>query len=196
MRLPARVGALGYGGIEANGTPNPEALVVAYGANLRIRQQNGVVIDRVVGTGNIIDIALDPTNWRTVYFLQGNRVFRIDDITHPSSPRVNVTGNLTDSLQAFRTLEIVRNAGETVLIVGGQPINRTIMGTDSGGVAQLRNANTIVIGGPVANWVILGSGLPNVVATDLHYDADDDMLVVGTWGRGAWTIEKASDALR
>jgi hypothetical protein len=192
MRLPARAQALVYGGIEANGTPNPEALIAAYGANLRTRQQNGVVTDRVVGTSTIVDIALDPTNWRTVYFLQSNRVFRINDITNPASTRVNVTEDLTDILRSFRTLEVFHEAGETVLIVGGQPINRTIVGTDSGGVARLRNANTLVPGGPAAGWVLLGSGLPNVVVTDLHYDTQDDTLVAGTWGRGAWTIEHAS----
>jgi hypothetical protein len=32
---------------------------------------------------------------------------------------------------------------------------------------------------------------PNVVVTDLHYDSTDDILLVGTYGRGAWKFPDA-----
>ena len=31
-------------------------------------------------------------------------------------------------------------------------------------------------------------GLPHALVLDLHYDANDDVLVAGLLGRGAWTL--------
>jgi hypothetical protein len=43
-------------------------------------------------------------------------------------------------------------------------------------------------------WRRFGT-FPNVIVTDLHYDATDDTLVAGTYGRGAWTVAGARSAL-
>jgi len=40
----------------------------------------------------------------------------------------------------------------------------------------------------LGRWVQFGPNLPNALAFDLHYDAGDDVLLVGTMGRGAWTV--------
>ena len=38
-------------------------------------------------------------------------------------------------------------------------------------------------------------GLPNTVVRDVQYNATDDKLIVGTFGRGAWTISDASTTI-
>ena len=49
--------------------------------------------------------------------------------------------------------------------------------------------------GPSAVWTAFGGNLPNVVATDVVYNEADDVLIVGTYGRGAWTLGNASTVL-
>jgi hypothetical protein len=44
-------------------------------------------------------------------------------------------------------------------------------------------------------WSLLGSGLPNAQVFDMDFNLADDVLVAGTQGRGAWKIEKVSEAL-
>ncbi len=43
-----------------------------------------------------------------------------------------------------------------------------------------------------AQWHKFGSMLPKVLVADLHYDPTDDILVAGTFGRGAWSIKNFS----
>ncbi len=38
------------------------------------------------------------------------------------------------------------------------------------------------------NWSVLGSGLPNVIVSDLDYFAQDNILYAATFGRGIWTL--------
>jgi len=52
-----------------------------------------------------------------------------------------------------------------------------------GGVFQLRHPRT-----PGAQWKPLTRQLPHGLVLDLHYDANDDVLVAGFLGRGAWTL--------
>ena len=44
-------------------------------------------------------------------------------------------------------------------------------------------------------WSELAAGLPNGLAYDLDYDPLDDVLVVGTMGRGAWLLPDAGDVI-
>src|SRR5262249_43711553 len=45
---------------------------------------------------------------------------------------------------------------------------------------------------PTATWSKFGEGLPNVVVTSMVYNVARDTLVVGTMGRGVWTLANAS----
>ena len=40
-----------------------------------------------------------------------------------------------------------------------------------------------------------GHDLPNVQVSDLHYDKTTDVLIVGTYGRGAWVVKDASSVI-
>src|SRR5262249_38725724 len=81
-----------------------------------------------------------------------------------------------------RTIEIYStspSAKEDVLVVG-----------NLGGVFAMRRPDK-----PGANWTRLGDGLPHALTLDLHYDYTDNLLLAGTLGRGAWTLNNpfASD---
>src|SRR5260221_13966059 len=81
-------------------------------------------------------------------------------------------------------MDFVRSGGTRFLWVGGQKIYRAI--------------NPPV----AANWTVFGQGLPNANVRDLHYipanaggPSKGDILLAGTDGRGAWTINNAAAAL-
>jgi hypothetical protein len=42
-------------------------------------------------------------------------------------------------------------------------------------------------------WAPLGTGMPNVPIFDLAYDAVHHVLVAGTLGRGAWSLNVGAD---
>jgi hypothetical protein len=44
-------------------------------------------------------------------------------------------------------------------------------------------------------WAPYGKGLPNVQVFDLRYDSTDNVLVAGTFGRGAWTVSDFTNTL-
>jgi len=41
-------------------------------------------------------------------------------------------------------------------------------------------------------WKIMATGIPVVSVTDMVYDVKDDLLVLGTMGRGVWYVKQAS----
>ncbi|MDX1409102.1 MAG: hypothetical protein R3330_13230, partial [Saprospiraceae bacterium] len=49
--------------------------------------------------------------------------------------------------------------------------------------------------GSFGTWLKVGTGLPNAPVWDLDYDLTDDVLVAGTLGRGAWTIDLSTVAI-
>jgi hypothetical protein len=139
-----------------------------------------------------LDVAIDPGNWHRAYVVDAsNRVWAT--LNGGRSWR-NVTGNLhalTPSLTvangstSLRTAAIMNRGtslgGETVLVGG------------FGGVFALRSAG---LGSSRPRWVKLGDGMPNVVVTDVQYDTKDDLVIAGTFGRGAWTLQHPRRSLR
>jgi hypothetical protein len=141
------------------------------------------------------DLVIDRENFRTVFVLDRNsRVWRSRDAGATWSEltgnlatggllnfpvlldRPNVTTNISHDL---RTIELVGTGLNAVVLVGGL-----------GGVFRLDpNAED-------ALWHEYGAGLPNMLVTDLRYDPTDDVLVAGTFGRGAWTIRDVMDDIR
>src|SRR5262249_11241805 len=48
---------------------------------------------------------------------------------------------------------------------------------------------------PTPHWSEYGEGLPNVLVTSLHYIAQGDTLLAGTYGRSNWSISSASNTI-
>jgi uncharacterized repeat protein (TIGR01451 family) len=124
------------------------------------------------------DIVLNPENWAEAYVSTSTSVFHTTDA---GATFTNVTGNLgTQAPNAnVQSLEIVP--------VPGTNVQALFAGTDTGVfMTQTQNLGT---------WAELGSGLPNTIAFDLHYDAADDVLLVPTMGRGAWVVQDIGDVI-
>ncbi|MEJ2698044.1 MAG: OmpA family protein [Desulfuromonadales bacterium] len=133
------------------------------------------------------DVAVDPNDWRNVYVLDAQgRVWFSDTLQGPGATAVettwtwtNFTGNLpvltgADNLQRIE-VDIVFN--ERVILVGGET-----------GVFRRIGAG---------RWSEYGAGLPNALVTAVERvdNPPDDLLLVGTLGRGAWTLPDASLSL-
>ena len=56
---------------------------------------------------------------------------------------------------------------------------------------KLRRFET-ALNSPGDQWTRFGSGLPNAVVDELDYNATDDILVAGTFGRGVYSVDNAS----
>ncbi len=171
------VTAIVYGGT-MGGTPNPDVFYAARGGSVfhRSTPPGGAVARRQIpGAQQIRDIAVDPTNWQTVYVVDQNNVWRSTDAGQNWNM---LTGNLAGRSLNLQSIELVQSGTDQILLVSGL-----------GGVYRVINPNPATPA--TLNWTIVGSGLPNVLVMDVHYDATDDVLLAGTLGRGVWTIPNA-----
>ncbi len=133
----------------------------------------------------VLDIAVDPEDWR--------RVFVLDAEGHiwysPNAGTAKVfdaNGNagsqkfwkrMDSSLPSFiEQIEMTRVNGVDVLLVAGQ-----------GGVYRRVGDSP---------WHAYGEGLPNALGSSLDLiGGTDDLLLLGTFGRGAWSLQNASQSL-
>ncbi len=177
------VSPIAYGGI-SGGVSNLQVLWVGAGGNLFLRTSGtGLPTQVATYTGaGVVDIVMDPADWHTAYIVDRNgSVFKaVTNNTGTNTVFTNLTGNLGVFTNDIRTVQFVRNgASPPVLLVGGQ-----------GGVYRASNPNNAPV------WTDVGINLPNAIAQDLIYNATDDLLAVGTYGRGAWTVATASIVLQ
>lgn len=181
------VSAMVYGG-RSGGVNNADLIYVASGTTLRLRTANTTNsltdFTNVAGYrgASITDIEIDPDDWTRGYVLDSSeRVFRFQNSGATTDDWTNVTGSLATLTDDARDVELytpTTEAGDDFLLVSG-----------FGGVFRTLTPSADSV------WTEFGGNLPNVVVTDLVYDAVDDALVAGTYGRGAWTIASASTAI-
>jgi hypothetical protein len=143
-------------------------------------------------SGSVVrSIAFDPSDWHTIYIVttssdtNASHVWQMVLGNGQVASLTEILGNLTTQASELETVAAVNPApGVTTLVVGG-------VGTGNGSVFR----SVGPINGSATQWQLLGSGLPNVNVHDLVYNATDDVLVAGTFGRGAWTLANAAQAL-
>ena len=191
------VTSLVYGGMQGT-TEMPDVIVAAVGNTVAYRQNFGTQMATVngppIGSALILDITVDRDNWRTVYAVSGQQVFRTLDITATDGMGnaavvwteigSNFAGNLLD-------LEFLKDDTTDILVVGGQK-----------GAFALANPET-AMNAAAARWLEIGLGLPNAPVTEVkYYDLDvpgsdetisaADRLIVSTLGRGMFTLSNLS----
>lgn len=195
ITLPGQQGSGPGGEIAAYGVAgNPDlvyvSLVVSNSWGLYLRTNAGGAFKRLAfpSAEGPHGIAVDFNDWRRVYAMDWNRVYRSVD---GGATWTNITGNLTAlGVTTIESIELLSGSlfpYETVLVGG------------LGGVYRTTNPNQ----GSATTWSILGSNLPRTFATHMtYYPAAQrangpigDTLVVGTRGRGAWLIPLASYVL-
>jgi hypothetical protein len=191
--------ALAYGGT-SGGVANPDvAFAGTSGGEVFVRTTSAAS----GGTFNLAEefsgsvvrrIALDPADWHTAYVVTtdgaGGHVWQMT-VTDAGalSGLVEVTGNLAQLAGGLQTVLAVHpTPGATTLVAGGLGQGT---GRDTGGVFRTVSA----INGTATQWSVLGSAMPDVPVHDLLYNATDNVLVAATFGRGAWTLADAAQAL-
>jgi hypothetical protein len=129
--------------------------------------------------GGVRDVVMDPDDWHIAYFITNNgNVYKAATNDDGSSVTfTDLTGDLAKLSTDLRTIEFAHVGNDSVLLVGGL-----------GGVFRTINPDAV-------SWTKLGANLPNGLANDLHYIPSADVLLVGMYGRGAWTIGNASSVL-
>jgi Bacterial Ig domain len=171
-----RANAMAYGS-----AGNQDVLYVCSGSAVFLRTTAGGALTQTAalpaGAGTLVDVVLDPDDWRSAYVIDSNQVFRTTDA---GATWTEITGNLAEF-----------GAGDfnTNVFVAGAPRKLLIVGTDAGVFVSFSNSG-------FTSWNKLGTGLPNAPVADLVYDVADDVLVAGTLGRGAWTITNLRDLTR
>jgi hypothetical protein len=166
---------MAYGGRLA-GAPKPDVFYVGTpGPYILHRVTLGgpiITLSSYPGT-RPLGLVIDSQDYRHVFVLDSdNRVWGSFD---EGASWIELTANLPTLSNTIRTIEFVRPAaqGKPAVLVAGGP----------GGVFQLRHPQR-----PGAQWKALSTKLPHGLVLDLHYDANDDVLVAGLLGRGAWTL--------
>jgi hypothetical protein len=128
------------------------------------------------GTGVIVtDVVIDPSDAETAIVSNQLGVFRTTDA---GATWTTVTGNL-QSL----TPSTIRS-----LAYAATPMGDAVIAGTQNGIYFATEATGFTV------WKRLGNGLPTVPVFDLTYDRDDDVLIAGTMGRGAWRLPAISVA--
>jgi len=178
---PIRYNSWAYGGNSA-GAPNPSVIYLGSGTSLAVRINGGgppVPVGAPYPGGTIEAIVLDPNEWHQAFVgdITG-RVWRTTDAGATSAGWSDLTGNLGTNGGDLRNLQAVPIANQLAVVVAGRY-----------GVFFAINPAP----GASPYWTRLGNNLPNLVVSDLRYNAADDVLVASTFGRSAW---KMSDVAR
>lgn len=170
--------SMAYGGF-LNGVPNPDVLYIAVNSVVHVRTTPGGAVaptPTAPSNSRITSIELNDQDWRNAYVLTLAGVFSTPDTGATWS---NITGDiLTKGAFDLRSLEFIdlpSFVGFDLLLVG------------AGNGVYFARTDTLT------QWTEMGGNtLPNVPVWDMHYDTVDDILVVGTLGRGAWAIPNFS----
>jgi hypothetical protein len=139
-----------------------------------------------MGFDNVKQIVLDPGDWHTAFIVGGEEhpyvfkvVTQVNDDGSVSANWINLTGNLNTLTTDLRCIQLVNG----IPVVGGR-----------GGVFR-----TLDPLDPSPSWNRLGAmdslDMPNGVVASLHFDPMDNVLIAGTFGRGAWKLKDATTAV-
>ena len=167
--------AIAYGGM-AGAVPDPAALWVGSGSAVFVRTTAGASLIATAtafpGT-TVTDIVLDPTNTSTAYVLDATDVYQTHD---GGTTWTAITGNLTDTRLGAAAID-------------GGSLPRLFVGGRDGVFMLALPTPGVAATGPFV-WGEIGTGLPNTPVWDLEWDATDSILLAGTLGRGAWTLQE------
>jgi hypothetical protein len=170
---------IAYGGMK-NGIPNPNVVYACKDNNVYLRTSSTQTLipttASLPNTNLINDIAIDSTDWERAFVVSsiissaGVASF-VHMTTNAGTSWIDITGNLSN-VGEIRCNEIIRH---TTFGFGG-----LVIGTEYG--VYLTSDNSF------GTWTKIGTNIPNVQIDDLDYNPEHDILVIGTFGRGAWSI--------
>jgi hypothetical protein len=153
---------------------NPDALYVASGSKVFVRSSaHPAPLKPSSYSGAIArGVVMDPKNWKVAYVVSAMKVLQTKD---GGGSWQDITGNLLSMVHGeLRSIAFNTETADGKLAVG----------SDSGAY--------IASGPSFASWQPLGKGLPNAPVYHIEYSQVDRLFLVGTLGRGAWTLRLSS----
>ena len=172
--------ALSYGGLG-----NPDLLVVGAGINLFIRNAPHPAPVAAVPTfpalagQTIRDIVIDPDDAGDIYLTTLARVLRTTD---GGTTWEDLTGNILGFAPlALRAIAYVPRVDDDSPAATNDAL---VVSTFNGIYIAYEDEG-------FTTWHALSNGLPEVPILDLHWDPENQVLVAGTLGRGAWKMDFA-----
>jgi outer membrane autotransporter protein len=173
----------GYGVQIAYGTrDNPNMIVVGSFGVSQSTTGAGPLVARpnyaLAGGLQPTDIVLDPRSQHRYFVADNTNLFGTRD---QGASFTNFTANLLP-IHIIRptALEFISNNGVNALVVGG--LNNVANAQSPIAVADSDAAGILM------SWRAFGTGLPNSQVSALFYNPTVDVLAVGTFGRGVWTL--------
>ncbi len=162
---------------------NEDILYIGSGSTVRVRTTAGGTLGNTGYTGGTVrDIVLDFDNSATAFAIDDDQIFQTLDT---GTNWTDITGDLSGFLDftpaggdLLRSLEYI----------AGPILDAVVVGSTQGVFAALSN--------DWDDWFAVGPAtLPNAPVWDMDADETDDVLVVGTLGRGAWLLSNIEDVL-
>ncbi len=179
---PIQINGNGVDAVSYGGLGNPDLLVVGAGSPPGTAQDRLFIrtaahpapltevlsYPRTVGR-TIRDIVIDPANAGAIYLTNTTQVFQTLD---GGTTWTDVSGNIQSFAPiALRGIEYIPRGSNDALVV-----------STFNGIYVSYEADGFDV------WSPLGTGMPNVPIFDLDYDAENNVLVAGTLGRGTWKL--------
>lgn len=133
---------------------------------------------------SVLDMAIDIDNPDNLFLAtNSNQVLKVENFASTDMTITNLNfqpfestnpPTLLNTINSFKlTINEVENSILLVGCLGGVYVKNDQFG------------NT--------NWLKLADNFPNVIITDVKYYPEDDILLIGTLGRGVWTIANFSN---
>jgi outer membrane autotransporter protein len=178
-----KLGPTGDGGLAvriAYGTrDNPNMLVAgSFGlSQSTTAEANSLVEVTSYGGQAPTGIVLDPRSQHRYFVADNTNLF---GTRNQGGTFTDLTANLPAHIIRPTALEFISTNGVDALVVGG--LND---------VADARSTIAIAdsdVAGALSNWRPFGTGLPNSQVSALFYNPTVDVLAVGTFGRGVFTL--------
>jgi photosystem II stability/assembly factor-like uncharacterized protein len=151
---------------------NADVLYIGSGSSVLIRTAGPpaalTVSPTYPGISPVLGIAVPRANPQTAFVIDAAKVFHT---TNSGGTWNDITGNLLAlGGVVFRSVTYCERLNGGSVVVG-------------------TNAGVFAAAGPPFNWAGLGSGLPTVPILRLRYSFTSQVLLAGTLGRGAWTLD-------
>jgi hypothetical protein len=180
-----------YGGT-AGGVTSPGIIYFGSGPTLLVRTSGSgpPVAQGTYPGGSIQGIALDPNDWYRAYVVDASgRVWLTTDAAATLAGWTELTGTAGSGTDLRRLSNDLRKI--VVVAHPGIPGRQAVLVGGRGGVFGTLDPNA----GPNTAWSRIGDNFPNVIVNDMVYDRIDDVLLAGTYGRGAWKLPSAASSL-
>ncbi|MDP6630311.1 MAG: hypothetical protein QGH29_04980 [Kiritimatiellia bacterium] len=162
--------AIVYGG-RSQGTNNADVIYLSSGSEIWVRTAGtgDLTESTAYPGGSVRGLVMDPEDWTTLFVVDSDQVF---STTNAGISWTDITGDLSGA--GMRSVECIRDGTRLAVVVG-----------TGSGIYGARSDD-------LTDWFKIGEGMPNALAYDMTYDATDNVVVVGTLGRGAWSYTNAT----